>query len=265
MKVMNWLADMIGLPEEFKFNASTNGKGGGVIQGTASEATLVALLGAKARIANLEKKLNSESLSSGDTNNNNITDANNNLSDASINNITKLDINNNRGTNGTMSSLNNGEIKEEILTTTVASLTDQLVGYCSELAHSSVERAGLLAGVKIISIPTDDNCRLRGEQLRKQIELDKINGLVPFFAVCTLGTTSVCTFDDLDEMGQVCQEYGLWLHVDAAYAGSAFVCPEFRHLMAGVEVSFREIFNARLSFSLLHMKIVSPNSKLPLI
>lgn len=52
----------------------------------------------------------------------------------------------------------------------------------------------------------------------------------------TLGTTSCCSFDCLNEVGPVCTEEGIWLHVDAAYAGSAFICPEFRHLMNGVEV-----------------------------
>ena len=53
--------------------------------------------------------------------------------------------------------------------------------------------------------------------------------------VATLGTTNSCAFDALDELGDVCQEEGMWLHVDAAYAGSAFICPEYRHLMKGIE------------------------------
>uniref|UniRef100_A0A8C3WQ97 Aromatic-L-amino-acid decarboxylase n=1 Tax=Catagonus wagneri TaxID=51154 RepID=A0A8C3WQ97_9CETA len=60
-------------------------------------------------------------------------------------------------------------------------------------------------------------------------------------AVATLGTTSCCSFDNLLEVGPVCQEEDLWLHVDAAYAGSAFICPEFRHLLNGVE--FADSFN----------------------
>ena len=51
----------------------------------------------------------------------------------------------------------------------------------------------------------------------------------------TLGTTGCCAFDRLDEIGPVCKEMGVWLHVDASYAGSAFICPEFRPLMRGVE------------------------------
>ena len=60
-------------------------------------------------------------------------------------------------------------------------------------------------------------------------------GLIPFYVSTTLGTTSVCSFDMLSEVGPVCAENDLWLHVDAAYAGSAFICPEFRDLMNGIE------------------------------
>lgn len=55
--------------------------------------------------------------------------------------------------------------------------------------------------------------------------------------VCgTLGTTAVCSFDNLEELGLVCEREGIWLHVDAAYAGSALICPEFRHILRGIEV-----------------------------
>ena len=53
----------------------------------------------------------------------------------------------------------------------------------------------------------------------------------------TLGSTSVCSFDNLHELGLVCEREGLWLHVDAAYAGSAFICPEFQYHLKGIEVS----------------------------
>lgn len=52
----------------------------------------------------------------------------------------------------------------------------------------------------------------------------------------TLGTTSCCSFDALDEIGPVCHDVNVWLHVDAAYAGNAFCCPEFQYLLKGVEV-----------------------------
>lgn len=96
-------------------------------------------------------------------------------------------------------------------------------------------RAGLLGGVCIKAVESDDKCRMRGASLRAQILEDQEAGKVLFFVVATLGTTSVCTFDALDEIGQVCQEFGLWLHVDAAYAGNSFVCPENRVYMKGIE------------------------------
>jgi aromatic-L-amino-acid/L-tryptophan decarboxylase len=65
-----------------------------------------------------------------------------------------------------------------------------------------------------------------------------------FSQVCaTLGTTGTCAFDKLEELGPVCQQFGVWLHVDAAYAGAAFICPEYRHLMAGVDLADSFNFN----------------------
>jgi len=68
------------------------------------------------------------------------------------------------------------------------------------------------------------------------MEQDEAMGLIPFFVSTTLGTTSCCSFDNIPEIGLVCQQFEtVWLHVDAAYAGSAFICPEFRFLMNGVQ------------------------------
>ena len=61
-------------------------------------------------------------------------------------------------------------------------------------------------------------------------------GLIPFYVAATLGTTAVCSFDNLQELGLVCEKETIWLHVDAAYAGSALICPEFQHLIKGIEV-----------------------------
>lgn len=68
------------------------------------------------------------------------------------------------------------------------------------------------------------------------MEQDEAMGLIPFFVSTTLGTTSCCSFDNLLEIGLVCKQFpAIWLHVDAAYAGSAFICPEFRQLLNGIE------------------------------
>lgn len=205
MTVLDWLADMLGLPSYFKH--SEPGHGGGVIQGTASEATLFALLAARSKtLAELRKQQEFDN----DNNNNN-------------NNFT-LD-------------------QTQIISNNDLCSMERLVGYCSDLAHSSVERAGLLGGVRITSVQSDDNCRLRGSVLRQQILDDKRNGLVPFLVVASLGTTSVCSFDDLHEIGLVCREFNLWLHVDAAYAGSSFVCPENRRFMRGIEFADSFVVN----------------------
>ncbi|XP_063128933.1 aromatic-L-amino-acid decarboxylase isoform X6 [Rattus norvegicus] len=124
---------------------------------------------------------------------------------------------------------------------TQAALMEKLVAYTSDQAHSSVERAGLIGGVKIKAIPSDGNYSMRAAALREALERDKAAGLIPFFVVVTLGTTSCCSFDNLLEVGPICNQEGVWLHIDAAYAGSAFICPEFRYLLNGVE--FADSFN----------------------
>lgn len=84
-------------------------------------------------------------------------------------------------------------------------------------------------------LKTDNNCKLRGDVLLKAVKEDVENGLIPTFLCATLGTTATCAFDRIDELGPICQEHDIWLHIDAAYAGAAFVCPEYRHYMKGVE------------------------------
>uniref|UniRef100_A0A8D0QA77 Aromatic-L-amino-acid decarboxylase n=1 Tax=Sus scrofa TaxID=9823 RepID=A0A8D0QA77_PIG len=124
---------------------------------------------------------------------------------------------------------------------TQAAVLEKLVAYASDQAHSSVERAGLIGGVKLKAIPSDGKFAMRASALQEALERDKAAGLIPFFVVATLGTTSCCSFDNLLEVGPICHEEDIWLHVDAAYAGSAFICPEFRHLLNGVE--FADSFN----------------------
>ena len=128
----------------------------------------------------------------------------------------------------------------------------------------------MIGFVKLRILEPDDQCVLRGDRLKEAMMEDIENGLYPFFVSTTLGTTGCCAFDRLDEIGPVCkvrleneqssfvlswffsgivlrelyccvQELGAWLHVDASYAGSAFICPEFRPLMKGVE--FAQSFN----------------------
>lgn len=118
-----------------------------------------------------------------------------------------------------------------------------IVIYFVDQSHSSVERAGLLGGVRLRSLKADDKQKLRGETLEAAIKEDLAEGSIPFFLVATLGTTNSCAFDRLDELGPVANRYGIWAHVDAAYAGSAFICPEYRYLMKGVETADSFNFN----------------------
>ena len=123
-------------------------------------------------------------------------------------------------------------------------ITHKLVAYTSNLAHSSVEKAAMMAGVKMRLLETDSDFSLRGDVLSKAISEDKAKGLIPFCVVATLGTTSCCSYDNLVEIGQVCaEEESIWLHVDAAYVGSAFICPEYRPILNGVELADSFDFN----------------------
>lgn len=162
---LDWLAKLIGLPESFH-SAAPNA--GGVIQGTASEAALVAMIAARNR----------------------------------------------------------------------AGAVDKLVAYTSEQAHSSILKAANILGLPpgaLRTIATDAELRMDPAALASTIAADQAAGLTPFFVAATLGTTSSGAFDPLSEIGGIAVGANCWLHVDAAWAGSAFVCEEFRAPMAGVE------------------------------
>ncbi|XP_025080635.1 histidine decarboxylase-like [Pomacea canaliculata] len=124
-----------------------------------------------------------------------------------------------------------------------AEINARLISYCSDQAHSSVEKACLIGLVKLRFLPSDEKLSLRGETLREAIEKDREEGLIPFYLCATLGTTGACAYDNLKELGPICAEEGIWMHIDAAYAGSAFICPEFRKYMAGVEHAQSFAFN----------------------
>uniref|UniRef100_A0A182RHD3 Histidine decarboxylase n=1 Tax=Anopheles funestus TaxID=62324 RepID=A0A182RHD3_ANOFN len=184
--VMNWLGKMIGLPDMFLHLPGIS-MGGGVIQTTASEATLVCLLaGRTVAIRRFHEHTPG-------------------LQDAEIN--------------------------------------ARLVAYCSDQAHSSVEKAALIGLVRMRFIESDDQLSLRGDALRDAIEEDIKQGLIPFWVCATLGTTGACAFDHLAEIGEICACHNIWLHVDAAYAGSAFICPEFRVWLKGIEKADSIAFN----------------------
>jgi len=110
--------------------------------------------------------------------------------------------------------------------------------YTSTEGHSSIEKAVRIAGLgtrALRLVEVDQDLAMRPEDLRARIEADRAAGAVPALVVATIGTTSTTAIDPLPAIGPICREYGVWLHVDAAYAGAAAVCPELRHTHAGLE------------------------------
>jgi aromatic-L-amino-acid decarboxylase len=110
--------------------------------------------------------------------------------------------------------------------------------YASEHAHSSVEKAGIVLGIGqegLRKIPADAAYRMDAGALSAAIAEDRAAGLTPFAVTATVGTTSTTSIDPVPEIAAVAEAEGLWLHVDAAYAGSAAVVPELRYLLAGCE------------------------------
>ncbi len=178
--VLDWLVQMLDLPQKF-LSTST---GGGVIQDTASSATLCALLVARERATNFAS--------------------------------------NTGGCDG------------------------KLVAYTSSHAHSSLEKDAQIAGIgkkNLRLIEVDENFAMRPEALARQIEQDRGADLTPFFVCASVGTTSSNAIDPVPEIGRICQQNKLWLHVDAAMSGTAALCPEFRHIHAGLEIADSYCFN----------------------
>ncbi|MCC7413979.1 MAG: aspartate aminotransferase family protein [Gammaproteobacteria bacterium] len=178
--VLDWVVDMLGLPARFK----SGGAGGGVIQDSASSASLCALLAARER-----------------------------ASGGAVNA---------RGGTG------------------------RLVAYCSTQTHSSVQKAAMIAGIgrdNVRAIEVDAAFAMRPAALREAIERDRAAGLTPFFVCATVGTTSSTAIDPVPEVAAICREHGLWLHVDAAMAGTAALCPELRYIHAGVDQADSYCFN----------------------
>lgn len=110
--------------------------------------------------------------------------------------------------------------------------------YCSEHAHSSVDKAALALGfgqTNIVHIASDEQFRMRPDALAEAIARDRAGGALPCVIVATAGTTSTAAVDPVRAIGEIARRENCWLHVDAAYAGSATICPELRFLWDGVE------------------------------
>ena len=178
--VLDWLVDMCGLPDRF----SSQSSGGGVIQDSASSATLVALLAARERATHGQA--------------------------------------NRHGTGG------------------------DLTAYTSVHGHSSIDKGVRIAGFgseMLRHVAADPDHALDPDALEDAILSDKAEGLTPTVVVATVGTTSSTAIDPIAAIGDVCQAHGLWLHVDAAYAGTAAVLPEMRWILDGLDRADSYVFN----------------------
>ena len=135
--------------------------------------------------------------------------------------------------------------------------------YASDQAHSSVEKAAITLGIgehNVRRVPCETSYRMDLSALRNAIETDLQGGLLPMAVVATVGTTSTTSVDPVDEIAALCDEYRLWLHVDAAYGGAMALLPEGRYVMKGVEAADSIVVNPHkwlfvpLDFSALYMR-----------
>lgn len=201
--VMDWLAKLLGLSEAFL----SSGRGGGVCIGTASESLFVALIAARRRVARHRAALASSSAS------------------AAADRTSHLD------------------------SVCEAELLGRLVAYGSTQTHSSFLKGCKVMGmdrarIRLLDVDKTTHA-LHPEDVLAAVEQDMAAGLVPFFICLTVGTTSTCAIDPVAEIAQSVRQLvpDIWIHVDAAYAGSAAVCPEFRHILRGVESADSFCFN----------------------
>ncbi len=174
---MEWLRQMLGLPKDFT----------GVIQDTASTATLVALLSARERATHHAAGV-----------------------------------------------------------TGLAGTGARLTVYASSEAHSSIDKGVKLAGYgleQLRRVPVDQAYALMPDALDRMIAADRRAGHIPACVVATAGTTSSTAVDPLSRIAEVCRRHDVWLHVDAAYAGTAAIVPELRYLFDGVEQADSFVFN----------------------
>jgi aromatic-L-amino-acid decarboxylase len=113
-----------------------------------------------------------------------------------------------------------------------------LTVYASEQAHSSVDKAVIALGLGLANlrkVPVDGAFRLDPVALEAMIAEDRLHGRLPIAVVATAGTTSTTSVDPLGPVAEICRREAIWLHVDAAYAGAAAICPEFRSRFDGIE------------------------------
>jgi aromatic-L-amino-acid decarboxylase len=114
----------------------------------------------------------------------------------------------------------------------------RVVVYCSEEAHSSVDKAAMTLGFGLSGlrkIPTDERMRMDPKALSNAVETDRRAGAIPLAVVATVGTTSTTAIDPVPAIAEVCQREKMWLHVDASYGGVAAILPEMRQALEGCD------------------------------
>src|SRR6266403_1219593 len=135
--------------------------------------------------------------------------------------------------------------------------------YTSDQAHSSAEKAAIALGLgeeNVIRIPSDDRFRIDVNSLSQNIEKDRQNGLQPMAVVATVGTTSTASVDPVRDIGNICREAKIWLHIDAAYGGGFAMVPEYEWMRKGWELADSILINPHktvfvpLDFSVLYVR-----------
>ncbi|MFX1517312.1 MAG: pyridoxal phosphate-dependent decarboxylase family protein [Promethearchaeota archaeon] len=121
-----------------------------------------------------------------------------------------------------------------------------LTTYCSTETHSSIEKAVKIVGTgkeNLRKITVDKNYAMQAQSLQEAIEADITNSMKPMAVVATIGTTGSTAIDPLRQIGEICAKYNIWLHVDAALAGTALLLPDFRWMIEGIEYADTFVFN----------------------
>jgi aromatic-L-amino-acid decarboxylase len=114
----------------------------------------------------------------------------------------------------------------------------RVVLYCSEEAHSSVDKAVMTLGFGLSAlrkIPTDAQLRMDAEALEEAVKRDRSDGAIPLAVVATVGTTSTTAIDPVPAIASICEREKMWLHVDASYGGTAAILPEMRYVLEGCD------------------------------
>ena len=118
--------------------------------------------------------------------------------------------------------------------------------YCSEHAHSSIDKAAVTLGIGlngVRKIAADENFRMIPGELEKAIREDREKGWLPFCCVATVGTTSTTSIDPVRKIGEICNKENIWLHIDAAYGGTASIVPEMKYILDGIELADSIVVN----------------------